>query len=415
MMLEFSTTTTEATTNWGTMTVGDVCKIQNGFAFKSALFSNDDGFPLIRIRDLKPNKTATFYLGDIESDYIVRNGDILIGMDGDFQPCLWRGGEALLNQRVCRLMKFSEFVEKDFIFFAIAKPLRKIEDVTHYTTVKHLAAKQVRDIILPAPPYSEQLTIATVLSKIQEAIAAQKEIIDRTRELKKALMVKLFTEGVKGEATKETDIGVVPESWEILPLSACAYVQTGIAKGRSVAPAEAVTLPYLRVANVQDGYLDLSEMKEITIRQCEKERFLLQMDDIVLTEGGDFDKLGRGFIWKGAVVDCIHQNHIFAVRVHKEKLLPEFFTYQSQSHYGKTYFLSVAHKTTNLACINTTKLKAFPVLLPSLKEQEEIVGSISAIDRKIISVGLRLETLQDLFKTMLHELMTGNIRTTGLA
>ena len=76
---------------------------------------------------------------------------------------------------------------------------------------------------------------------------------------------------------------------------------------------------------------------------------------------------------------------------------------------------SSSAKTTNLACINTTKLKAFPVLLPSLKEQEEIVGSISAIDRKIISVGLRLETLQDLFKTMLHELMTGNIRTTGLA
>lgn len=141
----------------------------------------------------------------------------------------------------------------------------------------------------------------------------------------------------------------------MVPLGECAYVQTGIAKGRKIAVDEALTLPYLRVANVQDGRLDLPEMKEITIRERERDRFLLREGDFVLTEGGDFDKLGRGFIWRGEVENCLHQNHIFAVRADWARLTPEFFPYQSQSPYGKAYFLSVAHKTTNLASINTTK------------------------------------------------------------
>jgi type I restriction enzyme S subunit len=245
---------------------------------------------------------------------------------------------------------------------------------------------------------------------VQRAIEAQERIIQTTTELKKALMHKLFTEGLRNEPQKQTEIGPVPESWEVVPLSECAVVQTGIAKGRKVNAEEAVEVPYLRVANVQDGYLDLSEMKTITIRKNEQSRFALQKGDVVLTEGGDFDKLGRGFIWHGQIDNCVHQNHVFSVRPDMERISSEFFAYQSQSPYGKSYFLSVAHKTTNLACINTTKLKAFPVLLPPQDQQKDIVDACHSIDGKIRVARSKKTQLQDLFRTLLHELMTAKTR-----
>ena len=220
----------------------------------------------------------------------------------------------------------------------------------------------------------------------------------------------LFTRGLRGEAQKEREIGLVPESWEVELLENCAFVQTGAAKGRKFSDDEVAQVPYLRVANVQDGHLDLMEMKSITIRNSEIDRYRLQHGDVVLTEGGDFDKLGRGFIWRGQLDLCVHQNHVFAVRTDRTRLLPDFFAYQAQSDYGKAYFLKVAHKTTNLACINTTKLKAFPVLIPVLEEQCEIVTILGAIDRKIDLHRRKRAVLEELFKAFLHKLMTGEMK-----
>jgi type I restriction enzyme S subunit len=183
-----------------------------------------------------------------------------------------------------------------------------------------------------------------------------------------------------------------------------------VAKGRRIDNGEAVEVPYLRVANVQDGYLDLAEIKNITIRRSEIARYSLQSGDVVLTEGGDFDKLGRGFIWNGEVPGCVHQNHRFAVRSNRAILVPEFLAYLTQSAFGKSYFLSVAHRTTNLACINTTKLKALPVLLPSLDEQHEIVGALQGIDKKIEVERRKSREVDVTFHTLLHNLMTGRVR-----
>jgi type I restriction enzyme, S subunit len=106
----------------------------------------------------------------------------------------------------------------------------------------------------------------------------------------------------------------------------------------------------------------------------------------------------------------VHQNHIFAVRADRSKLVPEFLAYLAQSSYGKAYFLSVAHKTTNLACINTTKLKALPVLLPPLAEQREIAAQLSAVDARLAAEEARRAALAALFQSLLHHLLTGQVR-----
>lgn len=272
----------------------------------------------------------------------------------------------------------------------------------------------LKERVISLPPLPEQKKVAAVLLKIQRAIETQEKIIQSVRDLKKSTMQHVFTRGLRGEKTKMTEFGSIPESWQVEPLGQYCTVQTGIAKGRKIADHEAIELPYIRVANVQDGHLDLTEMKTIRLRALEKERYSLQDGDIVLTEGGDFDKLGWGFVWEGQVSDCVHQNHVFAVRPDKSRLLPHYLAYLVQSLYGKTYFLKVAHKTTNLACINTTKLKRFPVVIPGRREQEDLVHSIGTIDVKVVFHESKKSVLQDLFKTTLNKLMAGAVRVQDL-
>lgn len=196
----------------------------------------------------------------------------------------------------------------------------------------------------------------------------------------------------------------IPTGWQQVSLFEVAEIRSGLAKGKKNI-ANPITLPYLRVANVQDGYLDLREIKEITLNQNEIQRYLLHDEDVLLTEGGDFDKLGRGALWKSQILNCLHQNHIFAVRVKKEKLLPKFLSYQTASLYGKKYFLRCSKQSTNLASINSSQLKQFPVLLPSLSEQQKIVEILSTWDEGIEKLERLFSKKKDLFSDVSSNLL----------
>lgn len=182
---------------------------------------------------------------------------------------------------------------------------------------------------------------------------------------------------------------IPPAGWKSAALEEVADVQTGIAKGKPFGGA-AVTLPYLRVANVQDGHVDLSVMKEIRLKPSEVERYSLRRGDVLFTEGGDFDKLGRGTVWNAEIEPCLHQNHVFAVRPNPSRLLPEFLAIQAASQHGRRYFQLSSKQSTNLASINSTQLKQFPVLLPPLPEQQGIVEVLRTWD---VAIG-KLEALR---------------------
>jgi type I restriction enzyme S subunit len=322
----------------------------------------------------------------------------------------------IVSTAFCVLRPDRRKIDPDFLFFAaqleaLTSGVAALETGASYPAVRD---SDVLSQVIPVPPLREQFDIAATLSAARAALLHQVECEAASIALKTAAMRELFMRGLRGEAQKETEIGPAPRNWEIVPLDDCSFVQTGAAKGRKLGDTETIEVPYLRVANVQDGHLDLAEMKGIPIRRTEIERYRLRNGDVVLTEGGDFDKLGRGFIWRGQIELCVHQNHIFAVRTDRSRMLPEFFAYQAQSPYGKAYFLKVAHKTTKLACINTTKLKAFPILLPPVQEQREIVAILDAIDRKIDLHRKKRAVLDQLFKALLHKLMTGEIRVADL-
>ena len=237
--------------------------------------------------------------------------------------------------------------------------------------------KYVQTYPIPLPPLSEQQRIVErieeLFAKLDEAKERLQEVADSFAVRKAAILHKAFT----GELTKQwrRENGVSDESWEEKKLHEVAFVQTGVMKGKHY-NGETKLLPYLRVANVQDGYLKLDEIKEIAIDVNLIERYSLRKGDVLFTEGGDYDKLGRGTVWNNEIPGCLHQNHVFAVRPNTSILFDCFLAYQSNSRYGKKYFLSCSKQTTNLASINSTQLKNFPVLLPSLPEQHEIVRLI---------------------------------------
>ena len=196
----------------------------------------------------------------------------------------------------------------------------------------------------------------------------------------------------------------LPDGWEKSRLDKIAFIQTGIAKNKKLI-SNAIQVPYLRVANVQDGYLDLSEIKNISIDEKKLDRFLVRTGDVLLTEGGDFDKLGRGAVWKGEIESCVHQNHVFVVRPNKEKILPAFLSSLTGSSYGKKYFLSCSKQSTNLASINSTQLKAFPVIFPPLPEQKAIADLLSTWDEAIEKTEKLIEAKEKRFRWLLNELI----------
>lgn len=208
---------------------------------------------------------------------------------------------------------------------------------------------------------------------------------------------------------KWTKLGWVPEEWEVVKLEKLATIQKGVAKGRKNI-VDPVLLPYMRVANVQDGFLDLSTIKKIKVPESDVEKYLLQPGDVLLTEGGDFDKLGRGTVWNNEIENCVHQNHVFAVRPNKKKLLPYYLSCLTGSQYGRKYFTLSSKQSTNLASINSTQLKAFPIPLPPLPEQKNIAAILSTWDAALQALQELIAAKERQQKGLMQRLLTGAVR-----
>jgi type I restriction enzyme, S subunit len=175
-----------------------------------------------------------------------------------------------------------------------------------------------------------------------------------------------------------------PADWKSALLHRVAEVRSGLSKSAK-REGPTVKRPYLRVANVQDGFLDLSEIKEIDVRASQVARFTLKPGDLLLIEGnGNPENLGRGCTWDGQIPECVHQNHVFSVRTLPDaEILPEFLALQLQSDHGRNYLLSCAKGSTGLSTLNSAQLKEFPLLLPRVTEQRSVVAAIAAWDTAI--------------------------------
>jgi type I restriction enzyme S subunit len=258
-------------------------------------------------------------------------------------------------------------------------------------------------------------------AKIDALVAEQEQLITLLKEKRQAVISHAVTKGLDPSVPMKDSgvewLGEVPAHWEVKALKFIATVQTGVAKGKDNTGKETLVVPYLRVANVQDGYLALEDMAEIEIPSADLPRYSLRSGDVLMNEGGDFDKLGRGHVWCAEIEPCIHQNHVFAVRPHS--VSPEWLNTITSSSYAQFYFMSRSKQSTNLASISSTSIMELPVVLPPASEQARLLSSLrhstSDLRHLIDEAVLSIELLRERRSALISAAVTGQIDVRHLA
>ena len=273
----------------------------------------------------------------------------------------------------------------------------------------------------PIPPLPEQAAIVRYLDhvdrRIRRYVSAKRKLIALLEEEKQAIVNQAVTRGldpnVRLKPSSVEWLGDVPEHWEMQRLKQISVIQTGITLGKNYSDEELIESPYLRVANVQSGRLDLSSVATVRVPPAEIRRATLRTGDVLMTEGGDIDKLGRGCIWLGNIPGCLHQNHIFAVRTKLTVLAPAFLVAVMGSCHGRIYFEVTAKRTTNLATTNRTTLGNFPMYLPGVIEQQAILDHIAdqcgLKDAIIAQARRQIELLQEYRSRLIADVVTGKL------
>ena len=280
--------------------------------------------------------------------------------------------------------------------------------------------QKLKTVLLPVPTFLEQSNITIYLdaslSKLNILLSKTRSSIEEYKKLKQAVITRAVTKGVRGEREMKDSgvewIGEIPKEWRKTQLRHCATIKSGITLGKSYSKDTVlIERPYLRVANVQGGYVDLNDLATIEVTPDEDLKYRLHSGDVLMTEGGDRDKLGRGCVWHGKIEPCLHQNHVFAVQTNETILLPEFLEYLTASDVGRSYFDVTAIKTTNLACTSSSKVLAFTIPLPPIEEQIEIVSFIKKrsleLNKLIMKKELLVQELESYKKSLIYEVVTG--------
>ena len=307
---------------------------------------------------------------------------------------------------ICYLLKSYDACRA---FHSMGRGLRKI-----------LSYSELKNKPIVVPPLAKQEHIAAFLdaecAEIDAVLEKTRASIEEYKKLKQAVITQAVTKGIRGDRPMKDSgiewIGDIPAEWRKTQLRHCAAIKSGITLGKKYEKTDSlVERPYLRVANVQDGYVDLSVLTTIEVTQDEDLKYRLRAGDVLMTEGGDRDKLGRGCVWHGEIEPCLHQNHIFAVQTSKDTLLPEFLEYLTVSDVGRSYFDVTAIKTTNLACTSSSKVLAFTIPLPSVEEQAEIVEALNTkcagIDALVAKKQQYLTEIENYKKSLIYEYVTG--------
>lgn len=266
-------------------------------------------------------------------------------------------------------------------------------------TISNLSLTQVGNLQIPLPPLEAQRRIAEALDRAEGLRAKRSVALDQLDTLTQAIFLDLFG-----------DCATNPKEWpENKSLGQVADIVSGVTKGRNLQGKSTREVPYLAVANVQDRSLNLSVVKRIEATEAEIQQFRLMANDLLLTEGGDPDKLGRGTLWNNELPECIHQNHVFRVRLTSDELHPLFLNWLVGSSRGKRYFLRSAKQTTGIASINMTQLRSFPLLFPPLSVQHEFARRVGAVEKLQAAHRASLAELDALFAVLQHRAFRGEL------
>ena len=304
------------------------------------------------------------------------------------------GCDLYTNEAIAAFFADSTYLDRHFLYHTLPSSARSvITDVAIKGAT--LNKKSLSSMKLLLPLIEEQRRIVEILNALDERISLLEQITAKLHQCRAGLVDDLLSE-------HDFD--------RVVPLGSLSDVGAGVTLGSEPSGPGTISRPYLRVANVQDGHLDLGEIKYVRVRRSDLYRFELRAGDVLMNEGGDADKLGRGAVWEGQIPQCLHQNHVFRVRCHLGELNPQYLSLVTGSVVGKRYFLAASKQTTNLATINSQQIKQFPVPLRSLERQLQIIESVAAFTARLETERADLAKAQLLKSGLVADLLTGRVR-----
>ena len=346
-------------------------EILSGFAFDSNLFNDSqNGIPLIRIRDVGKNFSKTFFSGLYDEKYIVKKGDYLIGMDGDFRLSEWKGIDALLNQRVCKISvtKSIELSEKYLLHF-LPKELKLIEDTTSFATVKHLSVEKIKKIQIPLPPLPQQQKIANILDTADALRQNDKALIAKYDELIQALFLDMFGDPVSN-----------PKGWEVYNFEECLEIRNGKSQ-KKVETSEGM-YPIYGSGGIMSFAND----------------YISEENTVIIGRKGNINKpiLVREKYW--------HVDTAFGLNPHIEKL-HFFYLY----YFCIRYNFEQHNKTVTIPSLTKATLLKINLPIPPIELQNQFAERVAVIEEQKAIAQNSLEKSEELFNSLLQKAFNGEL------
>ena len=368
----------------------DICDIQYGYAFDSKCFTEDSSYPqLVRIRDVKKGYSETYYSGDYPEEYILSEGDLLVGMDGEFNIARWKCSGALLNQRVCRLTA-KVGTNEEYLRFAMSKSLKEIEQRTAFVTVKHLSAKELNKLELDVPELSKQDKIADTLSRLERVIEARKEEMEKLDDLIKARFVEMFGNPVinekrwrqksLGEITTKIGSGATPKG------------------GKGAYQEEGITL--IRSMNVHNGLFEYRELAHISDEQAAKlDNVAIEENDVLYITGAS---VARSCVVPNKILPARVNQHVCIIRC-KEYINPVFLNKLLIDDNYQDLLWSVAGAGATREAITKQQVERLQIIMPPVELQNEFMRFCNQVDKSKVAVQKALDETQLLFDSLMQQ------------
>ena len=345
----------------------DVCDIQYGYAFDSKKFSDDSSFiPLIRIRDVKRGYSETFYSGTYSKEYIVHRNDLLIGMDGEFNIARWSSNEALLNQRVCKIVA-KNGTNEEYLRFAMSRKLKEIEEKTSFVTVKHLSAKELKKIILKMPNIEKQNKIANILVKLEDIIKVYKKELEKLNSLVQARFVEMFGDPIiNNRGWRESTIG---EDCFVTKLAGFEY-------SKYIKYDNVGDVVMVKAQNVKNGTLNRKDLSFISNEVSDAlPRSQLLPGDVVMTYVG-------ANIGDVALIDDKYKYHlapnVAKIRVDDKVYNPVYFMYMLM--FLNSYIVKNSADTAK-AALGMERIRKLKVFIPTYDLQNQFATFVHQVNK----------------------------------
>ena len=347
---------------------------------------------------------------------LLRRGDLLVCEGGEIgRAAIWNGQAETMSfqNHLHRLRPIDPDVEPHFYVFFLQSAFTQLgifEGAGNKTTIPNLSRSRLAGLDVPQPPLGEQQAISAALSRVRDAIRVQGQSIAVAEDLKRAAMRMLFTRGLRGEVQKETEIGPEPESWEVTAIDDVAVTTQ---YGLSVRGLTSGTYPILRMNCQEDGKVHYRDLQFVELDSESYDRFRVKPGDLLFNRTNSIDLVGRM-----AIIEddrpAVFASYLVRLVVDADRCIPEFLNYFMNWPRTQEEIKKLASRAVGQANINATKLRTVLFPLPAIDEQENIVTVLDAVDHKVDLHRRKRAALEELFKALLHKLMTGEIRVRKL-